>query len=78
LSASKAGRQVPVSNTVDVLVQNEGSLFIFWPETQAAKDWVEENVHLESYQLWGHGFVVEPRYAVDLAAGMAEDGLVVR
>lgn len=32
--------------TVDVLVQNEGTIFLFAPLTAAAREWIEENVGL--------------------------------
>jgi hypothetical protein len=63
---------------VDVTVENHGSLFLFTPHTQAAKDWVSENVGLESWQWLGTGFAVEHRFALDLADGMLADGLEVR
>jgi len=60
----------------DVLVENHGTIFMFRPQTEAAKAWVKENVQAE--QWLGNGFAVEPRYARDLAAGMLSAGLVVK
>lgn len=66
------------SKKVDVDVYNDGSTFVFKPLTDAAKAWVKENVSLESWQVWAGGaFVVEHRFAGDLASGMCEAGLVV-
>jgi len=62
----------------DVLVENHGSVFMFVPMTQEAREWVDENVGLESWQWLGGGFAVEPRCALDLANGMQADGLVLR
>ena len=50
------------------------------PITQAAKDWVNENVGLEMWQ-WtptehGMGFGVEWRYYDQLIEGMENDGLI--
>ena len=64
--------------TADVLVENHGSVFVFTPLTAAAREFVEEHVHLESYQWLGASFAVEHRYARDLAQGMIDDGLEVR
>lgn len=61
----------------DVLVENHGSIFVFQPMTQAAWNWVNEYVVNEETQFWGGGLVVEPRYVLDLSAGMREAGLEV-
>jgi hypothetical protein len=49
------------------------------PLTQAAKDWVDENVPVESWQrLDAEGaFAVEHRFIHDIIEGMRGDGLVV-
>ena len=61
----------------DVQVLDEGSLLIFELLTPTAEDWVKENVGGE-YRFFGkNGLVVEPRYARDLAKGMALGGLEV-
>ena len=60
----------------DVIVLNEGNIFIFNPQTKRAKTWVAENVHLESWQKWaGNSFVVDHHYADQIAQGMKEAGL---
>jgi virulence-associated protein VagC len=66
------------SKKIDVEVYNDGSTFVFRPQTEAAKDWVKENVSLEEYQKWaGDSFVMEHRFAEQLADGMREAGLVL-
>ncbi len=60
----------------DVTVQNHGSIFLFVPETDSAREWLTENVGGEA-QYFGDALVVEPRYAADLAEGMQADGLVL-
>jgi hypothetical protein len=60
----------------DVLLTGGGNIYLFILETPAAKAWVEENVSDDRHML-GRGLAVEHRYAADLAAGMAEDGLTV-
>lgn len=66
-----------MSHSPDVEFLNHGSVCMAVPLTPAAKDWVEENLALESWQWLGGGFACEPRYAGDLAEGMANDGLIV-
>ncbi len=61
----------------DVTIQNEGSLFLFQPCTEAARGWIEENVVGET-QWFGSALAVESRFAYDLAVGMIGDGLTVR
>lgn len=56
---------------------NNGSIMLVVPLTPAAKEWVDYNLALESWQWMGNAFACEPRYAGDLAEGMTNDGLVV-
>jgi hypothetical protein len=62
----------------DVVVQNEGSLFVFHLNTIEARSWVEEHVTTEPWQWIGGALTVEHRYARDLASGMQADGLLVQ
>jgi hypothetical protein len=63
------------SATPDVLVRNEGTVFVFCPLTAEAKQWISEHVH---DALWfGSALVVEHRYAWPLAVGMKDAGLVL-
>lgn len=59
----------------DVQIENHGSIFLFRPLTDAAREWVDEFVKPDNW--FGNGFAVEGRYALDLANGMQRDGLVV-
>jgi hypothetical protein len=63
----------------DVKIKRAGpgaSLLLFYMRTKRAKQWVEDNVSEERTE-WAGALVVETRYAVDLADGMRNDGLVV-
>jgi len=60
----------------DVTVTNEGSIFLFTPHTDTARNWIMENVSDEA-QFFGDALVVEHGYAYDLAEGMQADGLRV-
>ena len=64
-------------NTVDIFVENYGSIFLFRPMTQAATDWIEQNVSGDR-QWFGNALAVESRYALDLADGMRRDGLTLQ
>ena len=62
--------------TPDVLVRNEGTVFLFCPLTLQAKEWIEENVQSDA-QWFGKALVVEHRYAWGLAQVMKDEGLVL-
>ena len=64
------------SVTPDVLVANEGSVFLFNPLTARAKEWIDDNVQDDAHW-FGTTLVVEHRYAWGLAEGMKDDGLVL-
>ena len=49
--------------TPDVLVANEGTVFVFCPLTAAAKEWIDENVESEAWQWFGNSLVVDHRFA---------------
>ncbi len=62
-----------IQNTPDVLVRNEGTVFLFCPLTSRGKEWDE---HVQSDALWfGNTLVVEHRCAWPLAQGMKAAGL---
>jgi hypothetical protein len=62
----------------DVMVANEGSIFIVTGTSRAGREWLVENVIDEDTQLWGKGIVVEHRYFEDVFDGMVDAGLIVR
>lgn len=63
--------------TIDVQIQNEGSIFILWAMTDRAVEWLEANC--ASAQRWGvNGYVVEHRYVDDIAEAMINSGMEVR
>jgi hypothetical protein len=70
-----SSRQV-ASPTPDILVHNEGTLFLFRPLTVRAKSWIDENVQPDA-QCFGAALVVEHRYALRLAQGMKDAGLLL-
>ena len=60
----------------DILVRNEGTLFLFCPLTRAAKEWIDANVQSDA-QWFGDALVCEPRFAWGLAQGMKDAGFVL-
>jgi hypothetical protein len=65
-----------VPNIPDVLVCNEGTVFLFCALTSQGKEWINE--HVQPDALWfGNALVVEHRYAWSLAQGMKDAGLAL-
>jgi len=60
----------------DVVVNNQGTIFLFALLTDTARQWVEEHVSSDRTMM-GHQLVVEHRYANDISGGTQRDGLVV-
>jgi hypothetical protein len=60
----------------DVEVNDQGSIVLVTPMSEAATDWIAENVQ-DGATYWGPSLVVEHRFADDLIAGMQSDGLEV-
>jgi hypothetical protein len=67
-----------IKPTQDVLVHNEGTVFLFNPLTARAKEWIDNNVQSEPWQWFGTTLVVEHRFAWALAQGMKDEGLVLQ
>lgn len=66
--------QAPI--TPDILVDNEGTVFLFCPLTRQAKEWIDE--HVQPDAMWfGNALVVEHRFAWGLARGIKDAGLVL-
>ncbi len=60
----------------DATVENHGSLCLVRPVTDAARDWIRDNVQ-EDAQYLGLALAVEPRYIGALVDGMTAAGLEV-
>ena len=62
-----------VHTVPDVLVHNEGTVFLFCPLSTRATDWIDQ--HVEDALWFGSMLVVEHRFAWGLAQGMKDAGL---
>ncbi len=60
----------------DVRIAHHGSLSMVRPLTDAARQWIDDNVGGET-SWFGGALAVEPRYLDNLIDGMESDGLVV-
>lgn len=64
------------SSKPDFNVSNHGSIFLLFPNSKDAHDWVEERLP-EERQTFGRAIVVEHRYIADIVDGILCDGLTV-
>lgn len=62
---------------MDVRFYNQGSLIGIDARTQAAKDWIAENVQADGCMWLGHVLYAEYRYARTIADAMIADGFNV-
>jgi hypothetical protein len=51
------------------------TLYVLYPLSREAKEWVDEHVHYENYQMVGNGIGVEHRYIDPIVGAMLEEGL---
>jgi len=56
-------------------IRDEGSIVLFVPLTDDARQWWEDNV--ADGPTFGLGYAVERRYAGDILRGLSEEGLNV-
>jgi hypothetical protein len=62
----------------DFQLEDHLSVLRLTPLTQSARDWIDAHVAYEDWQMFGHGIVIEPRYAGAILEGLVADGLTVR
>ena len=58
----------------DVLIRDEGTVWIFNPLTPVAQQWFAEHVQSESWQLLRTSLVVEHRFVMSLIQGIMDAG----
>jgi hypothetical protein len=63
--------------TPDVLIRNEGTVWVFNPLTPAAQEWFDDNVESEPWQWLGTSLVVDHGMAAGLVQGILDAGLQV-
>jgi hypothetical protein len=60
----------------DFFIQNEGSIFLLHPLSDAGKEWVKEHIG-DDAQTLGDAVVIEHRYIGAIVDGVQADGLSV-
>ena len=61
----------------DFTVENQGSIILVRPQTDAAKEWLDFNCVPEPWQWFGGALAVEPRCAPDIVDGLIDEGFSV-
>lgn len=65
-------------NEMDFTVDNHGSIFLLFAHTEAAQEWLDDNLMPDDVTTWGvNGTVIEHRYISALVEGILNDGLTV-
>ena len=59
---------------VDFQVVNHGTIYLIYPNTRRAKQWVKENLP-QDHVKYADASVVEPRYIDDILDGIRGDDL---
>lgn len=67
----------PRNKESDFSVQNEFTIFLLHPLTDAAREWIAEHIG-DDAQRFGDAVVVEHCYVCDIIDGIRADGLEVR
>jgi hypothetical protein len=62
---------------MDFEVVNQGNICLLCPQTDEAREWVHDNLNVESWQYLGRNIGVDHRYIGDIVAGIQADGLSV-
>jgi hypothetical protein len=58
----------------DFEIEYHGTVTLLRPLSEACREWVDENVQVEGWQMFGKAIAVEPRYLDALVAGLEEAG----
>jgi hypothetical protein len=67
----------PTARQPDITIQGAGAIALIVPETDAGREWCEENIVNEETIRFGGGIACEPRYLGDIVEGLRGDGLNV-
>ena len=61
----------------DFTQYNHGSIFLQYPHTELARNWIAGHISEDAY-LFGNAVVIEHRFIADIVTGIQMDGLEVR
>jgi len=61
----------------DFVCENHGSIFLLYPLSRAAFDWIDSNLSPDR-QLFGDAFAIEAKFIWDILLGIQDSELTVR
>jgi hypothetical protein len=73
-SVNNARQEVQAVRRIDLVVRDEGTIWLFTPLTSAASEFLSKHIQPDA-QYFGDSLVVEHRYVEDLLHGLGEHGL---
>jgi len=62
----------------DFYYQNCGTIILLKPQTKYAKDWVNNNLQVESWQNNTFGVAIEPRYFEAIIDAIRDEGIGIK
>jgi|SRR5581483_4050698 len=81
-AAQYIAKRIDALRTPDFTVQNEGTIYLLTPHTDAAREWVQEHIETDDWSIgpqhFGDSIAVDHRYIADIVRGIQADGLEVR
>lgn len=63
-------------NTIDFFVINAFTVILLMPQTDQAKEWVNENLQVQDWQNKKQ-IAIEPRYFDDIYEGILNEGMTI-
>ena len=67
-----------ITPEVDATFSNQGSIWLLHPQTQTARDWMDDHCPADGeHQYFGRALVVEPRYVASIYELATADGLTM-
>lgn len=66
-----------MNSTQDIVVNDQGTIVMFSPQTEFGRNWLKENTRSESWQWLGDALAVDHRMAQDIIEGMQADGIII-
>ncbi len=66
------------SPSADFTVRDEGSVLLLTPQTEVARNWINEHIGRDNgFQPYYPTIVIEPRYVIAILAGIRVAGLEI-
>lgn len=67
----------PPAREADFLINDQGTIVLLTPQSEAAKAWATEHIHAEPWQMFGPAYAIDHRFAQAILDGIEADGLTV-